>query len=79
MVNIVVSLPCAAYLFEALIAFCSIVAGLELGATPPEKTHSDQPKQLRSFSYNAIKDPQWYTVQGSDTTMLTIAASLPGQ
>ena len=30
-------------------------------------------------SANAIKDPQWYAVQGSDTTMLTIAASLPGQ
>ena len=33
----------------------------------------------RLFFYNAIKAPQWYTVQGSDTTMLPIAASLPGQ
>ena len=29
--------------------------------------------------YNAIKDPQWYVVQESDTTMLPIAASLAGQ
>ena len=29
--------------------------------------------------YNAMKDPHWYVVQVSDTTMLTIAASLPGQ
>ena len=29
--------------------------------------------------YNTIKDPQWYVVQGSDTTMMPIAASLPGQ
>ena len=29
--------------------------------------------------YNAITDPQWYTVQGSDTTMFTNAASLFGQ
>ena len=28
---------------------------------------------------NAIKDPQWYVVQVSDTTMLPIAASLCGQ
>ena len=28
---------------------------------------------------NAIKDPHWYVVQGSDTTMMPIAASLPGQ
>ena len=27
---------------------------------------------------NTIKDPQWYTVQGSDTTMMT-KASAPGQ
>ena len=27
---------------------------------------------------NAMKDPHWYAVQGSDTTMLTMAASLPG-
>ena len=26
-----------------------------------------------------IKDPHRYVVQGSDTTMITIAASLPGQ
>ena len=26
-----------------------------------------------------MKAPQWYAVQGSDTTMLTEAASLPGQ
>ena len=26
-----------------------------------------------------MKDSQWYVVQGSDTTMMTIAASLPGQ
>ena len=29
--------------------------------------------------YSAIKAPQWYAVQGSDTTMMTIAASLFGQ
>ena len=29
--------------------------------------------------YNAIKDPLWYTVQVSDTTMFTNAASLFGQ
>ena len=29
--------------------------------------------------YNTIKDPHWYAVQGSDTTMLPIAASLFGQ
>ena len=28
---------------------------------------------------NIIKDPHWYVVQGSDTTMTPIAASLPGQ
>ncbi len=27
------------------------------------------------LSYNAIKDPQWYAVKGSDTTMLPMAAS----
>ena len=26
-----------------------------------------------------MKDPHRYNVQGSDTTMMTIAASLPGQ
>ena len=30
-------------------------------------------------NYNTIKDPHWYNVQGSDTTMMPIAASLPGQ
>jgi hypothetical protein len=29
--------------------------------------------------YNTIKDPHWYVVQGSDTTMMPRAASLPGQ
>ena len=28
---------------------------------------------------DAIKVPHWYAVQVSDTTMMTIAASLPGQ
>ena len=28
--------------------------------------------------HNAIKDPHWYAVQVSDTTMLPMAASLPG-
>ena len=28
---------------------------------------------------NAMKAPHWYAVQGSDTTMMLIAASLPGQ
>ena len=26
-------------------------------------------------SHNTIKDPQWYAVQGSDTTMMTNAPS----
>ena len=30
-------------------------------------------------SYNAIKVPHRYAVQESDTTMMTMAASLPGQ
>ena len=30
-------------------------------------------------SYNTIKDPHRYAVQGSDTTMMTRAASLFGQ
>ena len=30
-------------------------------------------------SYNAIREPHRYAVQGSDTTMMTIAASLSGQ
>ena len=30
-------------------------------------------------SHNAIKDPQWYIVQVSDTTMMPMAASLPEQ
>jgi len=29
--------------------------------------------------YNAMKDPHWYAVQESDTRMLPMAASLPGQ
>ena len=29
--------------------------------------------------YNTIKDPHRYAVHGSDTTMILIAASLPGQ
>ena len=29
--------------------------------------------------YNTIKGPHWYAVQVSDTTMMTIAAFLPGQ
>ena len=32
-----------------------------------------------SFIYYAIRLPNKYVVQGSDTTMLTIASSLPGQ
>ena len=28
---------------------------------------------------NVIKDPHRYVVQGSDTTMMTMVASLPGQ
>ena len=32
--------------------------------------------QLHNISCNTIKDPYWYTVQGSDTTMMPIAASL---
>jgi hypothetical protein len=28
---------------------------------------------------NTVKDPHWYDVQGSDTTMMTRVASLPGQ
>ena len=31
------------------------------------------------FLHNTIKDPHWYAVQGSDTTMMPRAASLPGQ
>ena len=31
------------------------------------------------LKYNAIKAPQRYAVQGSDTTMMLIAASLPEQ
>ena len=29
--------------------------------------------------YDVMKDSHWYAVQGSDTTMLPIAASLPGR
>ena len=35
------------------------------------------PVMLRSN--NAINVAQWYVVQGSDTTMRPVAASLPGQ
>ncbi len=31
------------------------------------------------FFYYVGKDPHWYNVQVSDTTMIHIAASLPGQ
>ncbi len=34
---------------------------------------------MHGFSHNTIKVPQWYAVQGSDTTMLPIAAALFGQ
>ena len=34
---------------------------------------------LRFFFQNTIKDPHWYAVQVSDTTMMIKAASLPGQ
>ena len=30
-------------------------------------------------TYHVIKAPHWYVVQGSDTTMMPKAASLPGQ
>ena len=40
--------------------------------------HARHQKLLRR-SYNLIKDPQWYAVQVSDTTMLPRAASLFGQ
>ncbi len=33
-----------------------------------------QSKFLTRLIYNAIKAPQWYAVQGSDTTMMTMAA-----
>ena len=36
-------------------------------------------KFFNNTIYNTIKDPHWYAVQGSDTTMLPIAASLFGQ
>ena len=38
--------------------------------------HGSGPQLIQ---YYAIKAPQWYAVQVSDTTMLIIAASLPGQ
>ena len=34
---------------------------------------------IYNTTYNTIKDPQWYVVQGSDTTMIHKAASLFGQ
>ena len=33
---------------------------------------------MELFTHNTIKAPQWYAVQGSDTTMM-IKASWPGQ
>ena len=36
-------------------------------------------KQLFILTRNTIKDPHRYVVQESDTTMMTGAASLPGQ
>ena len=33
---------------------------------------------LLPFAHNTIKDPQWYSVQVSDTTMMP-RASVPGQ
>ena len=35
--------------------------------------------QLIGLYQNAIKEPQWYAVQESDTTMKPKAVSLPGQ
>ena len=34
---------------------------------------------ILNIIYNTIKDPHRYNVQGSDTTMMTKAASLIGQ
>jgi len=34
---------------------------------------------LQAYRHYAIKDPHRYDVQGSDTTMMTNAASLQGQ
>ena len=39
---------------------------------------AENKKQNRKHFYNTIKDPYWYDVQGSDTTMIPIAF-LPGQ
>ena len=36
-------------------------------------------KALGRVFYNTIKVPHRYDVQGSDTTVMTRAASLPGQ
>ena len=36
-------------------------------------------KKIQNILYNTIKDPHRYEVQVSDTTMITIAVSLPGQ
>ena len=45
--------------------------------------HSPQPaassSKLSAAYQNAIKAPHRYAVQGSDTTMLPMAAALPGQ
>ena len=39
--------------------------------------HNTINKEANNTIYNAINDPQWYVVQGSDTTMMPIAASCP--
>ena len=36
-------------------------------------------KKIQTIIYNTIKDPHRYDVKVSDTTMITIAVSLPGQ
>ena len=41
------------------------------GTDKKNQTPRIQPKEQ-----NAMKAPQWYAVQGSDTTMMPIAASL---
>ena len=37
------------------------------------------PPGIKAYQQNAIKVPHRYYVQVSDTTMMTIAAALPGQ
>ena len=39
--------------------------------------HNTINKEANNTIYDAINDPQWYVVQGSDTTMMPIAASCP--